>query len=694
MFTNFRFAAAATIASLAAFPHVVEAGASAWHFDYINYLINTRLDPIVSPDKPSGHAHSIYGGSNFASSYSYKNSVASNCSTIFAQHDKGNYWAPLLYATEDDANAPINKYTVVRSNQRYYAFLDRAIEDEPVEAPPEGLRFIVGNMSAKSYEETGVPLEALIYTCQTAGADISTNVLSDNFNFDRHCPELKVELRSPSCWDGVNLYSKNNSHMAYPLQILYGPCPFDHPHRIPAFMFEWTFKVGEVLPAGKSFKDHFIWASGDTTGYGFHADFTMGWDRDVLTKALNDPACLPGHSIPAEECPSLGIDKEADIERARACKPANGHVEEAGTTWKDTVDKLPGCNLPWKSGPKPTCSEAPPMLNIQSFLGVTADPLIVPDLGRDVKAAGAPKDVWERVGCLDEYVLDLGNKTGWHEYNTMTNERCHDFCAEIGSPYAATATATTAEGQDTIYSTTPLLQSKVLNNQTNRTSRIEAATLTLRLSEIEARSTRTSIHVELTAKDSSTLVSRMANTVTARTKFSRRKALKLGSLITSAVQREPTGIDLLHFTTSNRNGTFEPKPAANVASTGFSSVPTTSGGSVETGPAVVGNAVQLAVATTSHANAASSATGGVATARLPGVNNMAIDTDNELGSRLGSVIAQSTDAPTRASSSHRQHHYTPCAVVTKTVTVTVKASDAGQRHLQRRSRQHMFDTLT
>jgi hypothetical protein len=41
-------------------------------------------------------------------------------------------------------------------------------------------------------------------------------------------------------------------------------------------MFEWTFKVGEVLPASKTFKDHFIWASGDTTGYGFHVDFTMG----------------------------------------------------------------------------------------------------------------------------------------------------------------------------------------------------------------------------------------------------------------------------------------------------------------------------------------------------------------------------------------------------------------------------------
>ncbi|KAJ9123118.1 hypothetical protein QFC22_001309 [Naganishia vaughanmartiniae] len=162
MFTNFRFKAAAIIASLAAFSHIVQAGTSAWHIDYIKPLIVARLDPIVAPDQVSGHAHTIYGGSNFAGQYSYDHSVASNCSSIFAQYDKGNYWAPNLYATEDDANSPTNKYTAVRSDQRYYLFLDRANDTEPVMAPPKGLRFIVGNMSAKSYEDTGLPLEALI----------------------------------------------------------------------------------------------------------------------------------------------------------------------------------------------------------------------------------------------------------------------------------------------------------------------------------------------------------------------------------------------------------------------------------------------------------------------------------------------------------------------------------------------------
>jgi hypothetical protein len=67
----------------------------------------------------------------------------------------------ILYVTEDNANSPTNNYTAVRSNQRYYAFLDRALDNVPVEAPPMGLRFIVGNMSAKSYADTELPLEAL-----------------------------------------------------------------------------------------------------------------------------------------------------------------------------------------------------------------------------------------------------------------------------------------------------------------------------------------------------------------------------------------------------------------------------------------------------------------------------------------------------------------------------------------------------
>ncbi|KAJ9112583.1 hypothetical protein QFC19_000602 [Naganishia cerealis] len=746
-FSKIRLVAIATVVAL---PHVANAGegTSAWHFDYIHNLTVGRLDPVVSPNEPSGHVHNIYGGSNFAAAYSYQNSeiigkyaglssddVDGLLSTLVLTFFSFPNRAPVLYATEQDANSATNKYTLVHSDQRYYAFLDRNAKDEPVEAYPEGLRFVVGNMSAKSYADTGLPLEALTYTCQSPGAPVEQNVLSDHFNFDRHCPELKVELRAPSCWDGKNLYLSNNSHMAYPRRVLYGPCPFSHPHRVPAIQFEWTHKVGEILPGSKPFKNRLIWAHGDTTGYGFHADMTMGkwdprarilgpshpnllcipppgigWDRDVLTKALNDPRCLPGYSIPAEECPSLGISKEADIERARSCRPAHGHVNETGTTSKETVDRLPGCNLPWKSGPKPTCSEPATLPDITSFLGVAADPLVVPgSTERVVKAAGKPKDTWERVGCLDEYVFDIGNKTGWHEYNTMTNQRCHDFCSDIGSPYAAT------------------------NGGNRCRCALKMNTASYRLADEKCEG-KCTVEGPKQPKESDKSYAGCFNsgsieghrsptpedvdTCRAHCKGFKYYGIAAGKYCDCSNEiLAPGGIETRfpEFLCSSPcltkpeqmcggnpygtfyqsvylvDGTFEPKQAVGSVTTTFSSVPTTTGGSSETGPAVVGNALHLAA--TSNATVISTASRGVASAKLPGVVNMVTATD----AGIGLSVPASHGIAALTSTSQRHHHHAACSTMTKTVTVTktatptIKASDISKRHLLRRSRQHMFD---
>lgn len=68
---------------------------------------------------------------------------------------------PELYATENDANSVTNTYQAVPSDHRFYYFLDRAAAHIPVSAFPEGLKMIVGNMSAKTYEDTGLPATAL-----------------------------------------------------------------------------------------------------------------------------------------------------------------------------------------------------------------------------------------------------------------------------------------------------------------------------------------------------------------------------------------------------------------------------------------------------------------------------------------------------------------------------------------------------
>jgi hypothetical protein len=119
------------------------------------------------------------------------------------------------------------------------------------------------------------------------------DVEMDNFNIPRDCPRgILVSAKFPSCWDGINLYKSDQSHMSYPVSsgALWGACPWTHPIRLPSIMVEYLFKTYEWAP-GEVLQGKLAWANGDTTGYGVHADFTNGWDTQVLQKALNDPTC-------------------------------------------------------------------------------------------------------------------------------------------------------------------------------------------------------------------------------------------------------------------------------------------------------------------------------------------------------------------------------------------------------------------
>ena len=137
---------------------------------------------------------------------------------------------------------------------------------------------LVGNPDAKSKPDP----DTYGYTC-LVNRDLSTGSISgDTFNFDRDCPYgLKIETYFPSCWDGVNLYKSDGSHMAYPVLnggfLLYGLCPYSHPIRVPAIMLEYTWFPNKISEAvGVPTKGRLAWANGDTTGYGAHADFVNG----------------------------------------------------------------------------------------------------------------------------------------------------------------------------------------------------------------------------------------------------------------------------------------------------------------------------------------------------------------------------------------------------------------------------------
>jgi hypothetical protein len=264
--------------------------------------------------------------------------------------------------------------------------------------------------------------------------DLSDEIAADNFNFDDPClGGMKFDLTFPSCWDGVNLYKSDQSHMAYPTQGLRnGPCPASHPIRLPSILLEYTYHP-ESYPAitqGKKMKGNLAWANGDTTSYGLHADFLMGWDRDILTKALNHPGCVTlGYSITIQSCPVLA--PYWNIDAGKNCKPSRGVLQERYPQGDgNIVPALPGCNPLWGSGDKPGCNPPPPALDVSAFMA-TAGPDVLP-ADQQINKTLPTTAGWTRLGCFNDA---LKNAVTYPD-PAMTPERCQESCKRNGYTYS------------------------------------------------------------------------------------------------------------------------------------------------------------------------------------------------------------------------------------------------------------------
>jgi hypothetical protein len=102
----------------------------------------TRLDPIVSPGKVSGHVHRFYG-SSFVDENLHKASEMVNlaqCSTTAVQDDKSLYWVPQLYHRSFDGSLSM---VPIRYHAAYY-FL-KAPTGVPIHPFPDNYNIVAGN---------------------------------------------------------------------------------------------------------------------------------------------------------------------------------------------------------------------------------------------------------------------------------------------------------------------------------------------------------------------------------------------------------------------------------------------------------------------------------------------------------------------------------------------------------------------
>jgi len=120
-------------------------------------------------------------------------------------------------------------------------------------------------MTYSTTNQAGRPVsDRVSFNCidYTAPAPETPNMANTN------CPQgLRAQIQFQSCWDGVTLYAADQSHVAYMSRIDNGVCPPTHPYLLPHLFFEIYYWPNEI---DQSEGGQFVFANGDTTGYGFH----------------------------------------------------------------------------------------------------------------------------------------------------------------------------------------------------------------------------------------------------------------------------------------------------------------------------------------------------------------------------------------------------------------------------------------
>ncbi|KIY50339.1 hypothetical protein FISHEDRAFT_25108, partial [Fistulina hepatica ATCC 64428] len=298
-----------------------------WLMGIEDMITRQRIDPIVSPGEVSGHVHGVVGGSNFGFTTNTSYLRDSECTSIPVAEDHSNYWFPALYFHWANGS-----FTSVDGD---YLF-DTSINTT---AFPADFRMISGDPELRSYNASSYAQQAVTFLClDFDGTSIRYNRLPAT-----SCPDgVRAQINFPMCWDGVHTDSADHeSHVAFPSG---GPdsstCDDpDYPVTIPRIFMEvyWgTNTFSDNWSDAMNSSQPFVFSYGDSTGYGYHADFIMGWDDGVLQDAVDncdcdeygDPTC----------CADAGIFTLKDS--GDVCYITNS-VDEQTT---GTLDKLPGDN--------------------------------------------------------------------------------------------------------------------------------------------------------------------------------------------------------------------------------------------------------------------------------------------------------------------------------------------------------------
>ena len=367
----------------------------------------------------SQHVHSIVGGSNFDKTMSYQSARASTCTTARVSEDKSNYWTPQLYYY----NPKDTTYQAIPVAYVNTYYLPRSGKDGKVQAFPDGLRMVSGSPNRRTFNNDA-DSKAATYVC----LDYSGSHQGDpewaerNSFFNHNCPQgMRAQIFFRSCWDGVNLDSPDHvSHMAWPSGgVDGGECPATHPVRLVSLFYEFIYQV-QNFPYNDPQYPTWVFANGDTTGYGMHGDFLNGWPAynngtNILQAAID--GCNDDNGVGGElnNCPPF----VPYLSGGSGCGPQNLLVNE-DIGMGHPIAKLPGNNLMWigNSTTKPVYANY-----TETATNYTDFKSIIP--------AG-----YTETGCVAEGTTGRALGAATWSADNMTRGACVSWCQGQGYPLA------------------------------------------------------------------------------------------------------------------------------------------------------------------------------------------------------------------------------------------------------------------
>lgn len=236
-------------------------------------------DPIVAPNAPGGsHSHDFFGNTSTSNASTYQSLLANSSTTCNRTGDTAAYWAPSLI---DGA--------AILQPLRINAYYRPGGKDPATIQPfPAGLKVIAGDSKATSPQRLGIVSWGCAATPDGMPA-VKPSATPVSCPFDGKSGGLKLRIRFPDCWNGLDLDSADHkSHLAYSRK---GACPATHPVPVP------QINLNVVYPTAGG--PNVVLASGNSPLTG-HADFFNAWDQATLEMLVEN--CLNA----AQHCGARG----------------------------------------------------------------------------------------------------------------------------------------------------------------------------------------------------------------------------------------------------------------------------------------------------------------------------------------------------------------------------------------------------